>query len=280
MKVKFRQKEEAVREFTEIHYDPIGWQLHNHDARTIITTFQQVFEADFHIHCDEEGQEYTTTYNSIQDFLSMANLEANCIKEISCVIPTHGEDYVITIDFRDNTIYVSFQKHVEGDKLSLFDPVIHKISHSLSQKKRNGSYSFQQRVKYWEWDDSRPATIEYIFHPAYRVKHDITVLRAFDQRFYLGTIHTIVWDQERYPWRNFEGFGQYLEEAPKDTFGFYEYLDEIYFFITIDEVRYRVSVYLDDRLSLSLIKIEYETDHPHDFTLFMKDLERKITSRG
>ena len=47
MEVKFKQAKDWVSEFTEIHYDPIGWQLHYSDARMIIPAFQQVFETDF-----------------------------------------------------------------------------------------------------------------------------------------------------------------------------------------------------------------------------------------
>jgi len=33
MEVKFKQAKDWVSEFTEIHYDPIGWQLHHHGKR-------------------------------------------------------------------------------------------------------------------------------------------------------------------------------------------------------------------------------------------------------
>ena len=47
MEVKYKQAKNWVSEFTEVHYNPIGWQLNNLDARTIVPTFQQVFETDF-----------------------------------------------------------------------------------------------------------------------------------------------------------------------------------------------------------------------------------------
>lgn len=280
MEVKYKQAKDWVSEFTEVHYNPIGWQLHNIDARTIVPTFQQVFETDFSVHCDEEGQEYSTSYDTIRDFLSRANFEGKFIKRISCLIPIHGENYHVIIDFKENTLYVLYDKHVDGVKLSFFDPAIQKVSYSLSQKRQDGSYSFRKQVKSWKLDHHSPTTIEYIFHPAYREKHDMIVLRAFDQKFHLSTIYTEVWDQERHFWRTFEGFKQYREEAPTDKLGFYEYLDELSFIIYIDEVRYRVSVHLDDRLSLSCIEIQFDdTDHPYDFAPLMEELERQISQQ-
>lgn len=108
----------------------------------------------------------------------------------------------------------------------------------------------------------------------------MVILKVFDERFHLGTIYTEVWDREQHFWRTFEGYEQYREEAPTDKRGFYEYLHEISFNISIDEIRYRVWVYLADGLSLSNIKIETdETDHPHDFTPIMEELERLIPQR-
>lgn len=277
MKVEFKQAEDCVSEFTEVHYDPIGWLIHNLDARTIVPTFQQVFETDFSLHCDEEGKEYSRSYRSIRDFLSHADLEGKHIIKISCVIPIHGENYDVIIDFKMNTLYVFYDKHVDGVKLSLFDTAIQKVSHSLSQKKPDGSYLFQKQVKNWKYDHHTPSSVKYIFHPACREKHDMIVLKAFDQRYHLSTISTMVWDQERHFWRTFEGFKQYRKEAPDDAF--YKYLDKLSFVVCIDEVRYRVSVHLGDRLSLSRIEIEFDTDHPYDFTPIMEELERQITQQ-
>ena len=280
MEVKIKQAKDWVSEFTEIHYNPVGWQLHNLDARAIVPAFQQVFETDFRIHCDEEGQEYSTSYDSIHVFLSRANLEGKSINRISCVIPIRGENYHVIIDFKENTLYVFFDKHVDGIKLSFLEPAIQQVSYSLSQKRQGGSYCFQKQVKYWELDHHSPTTIEYIFHPAHREKHDMVVLRAFDQRYHLSTIYTVVWDQERHFWRTFEGFNQYSEEAPADSLGFYEFLDEISFILYIDKARYRVKIDLDDRLSLSRIEIEFDdTDHPHNFTPIMEELESLIPQR-
>ena len=248
MEVTLKQEKDWANEYVEVHYDPIGWQLYKHDARSIVTAFQQVFESDFRVHCDEEGQEYSTSYDTLRAFLAKANLEENHIKRIVCVIPIHDEYRSVTIDFGKNTIFSLFDKHKEGQQLSLFDPAIQKASD--------------------------------IFHPAHRENHDMIVLRAFDQEFHLGTIYTEVWDQERHFWRTFEGFEQYFEEAPTDRFGFYEYLDKISFFISIDEIRYRVWIYLTDGLSLSSIEIESdETNQPHDFTPIMEELERLILQR-
>ena len=278
MEVKLKYAKDWIDEFTEIHYDPIGWQLHNLDARTIVPTFQQVFETDFSVHCDEEGQEYSTSYDSIRSFLSRANLEGKYIKRISWLIPIHGENYHVIIDFKENTLYVFFDKHVDGVILSLFDPAIQKISQFLSQRKQDGTYSFNKRIKYWKLDNHRPAAIEYVFHPAQREKHDMIVLKVFDQKFHLSTIYTEVWDEERHFWRTFEGFKQYHEEAPKDSF--YEYLDEVSFNIIIDKIRYRVRIDLDDRLSLSRIEIQFDdTDHPYDFTPVVEELVNLIPQR-
>lgn len=280
MDVTLKQAKDRFDEFVEVHYDPIGWQLCNLDARTIVPAFQQVFEYDFRVHCDEEGREYSTSYDTLLSFLANANLEGSHIKRIACVILIHGEYRSVTIDYGKNTIFALFDKHAEGEQLTLFDPAIQKASDLLSQNKQNGSFSFHKQVKEWKLDNHRPTTIEYTFHPVHREKHDMIVLKAFNQRFHIGTIYTEVWDQERHFWRTFEGFQQYLEEAPTDRLGFYEYLDEISFFISIDGIRYRVWVYLADRLSLSSIEIESdETDHPHDFTPIMEELERLIPQR-
>ena len=280
MEVTLKQEKDWANEYVEVHYDPIGWQLYKHDARSIVTAFQQVFESDFRVHCDEEGQEYSTSYDTLRAFLAKANLEENHIKRIVCVIPIHDEYRSVTIDFGKNTIFSLFDKHKEGQQLSLFDPAIQKASDLLSENKQNGTYSFQKHMKEWKLAHHEPTTIEYIFHPAHRENHDMIVLRAFDQEFHLGTIYTEVWDQERHFWRTFEGFEQYFEEAPTDRFGFYEYLDKISFFISIDEIRYRVWIYLTDGLSLSSIEIESdETNQPHDFTPIMEELERLILQR-
>ena len=280
MEVKFKKSKAWVDEFTEIHFDPIGWKLCNHDARTIIPVFQQIFETDFCVHCDEEGQEYSTSYDSIQKFLARANLEGNHIKRITCVIPIHDNYYPVTINSRENTVCIFFSKHVEGKTLLLFDPAMQRISHLLSQDKHEGKYSFHKQIKKWQSDRRRPSVVEFIFHPAFREKHDIIVLKAFDQRYHLSTIYTEVWDREQHFWRTFEGFQQYMEEAPTDPLGFYEYLDELSFVILIDEIHYRVWVHLDDKLSLSRIEIEFDdTDHPYDFTPIMEELERQISQR-
>lgn len=282
MEVKFKQAKDWVSEFTEIHYDPMGWQLHNLDARTIVPTFQKVFETDFRVHCDEEGQEYSTSYDTIRDFLSSANLEGKYIIRLSCIIPIQGENHHVIIDFKENTLYILFDKHVDVDdvKLSLFDPAIQKISHFLSQSKHDSLYSFHKRIKDWKLVHHMPTEIEYEFHPAQREKHDMIVLKAFDQRFHLSTIYTVVWDQERHFWRTFEGLKQYREEAPTDRIGFYEYLDEISFNIVIDKISYRVRIDLDDRLSLSRIEIQYDdTDSPYDFTPVMEELASLIPQR-
>lgn len=163
MEVKFEQAKDWVSEFTEIHYDPIGWQLHNLDARTIVPTFQQVFETDFSVHCDEEGQEYSTSYDSIRSFLSRAILKGEFIKSISWLIPIHGEDYHVIIDFKENTLYVFFDKHIDGVILSLFDPVIQKISHYLSRRKQDGSYSLTSESKIGNWNITGPMQLNMYF---------------------------------------------------------------------------------------------------------------------
>ena len=281
MEVRFKQaKDVAPDEYVEVHYDPIGWQLCGLDARTIVPALQQVYETDYHVHCAEEGQEYMTSYDTILEFLAHANLEDESITSIDCVIPIHDEYHIIHIDFKKNTIRALFDKHTENEDVSLFDPAIQKVSHLLSQHKQNGAYSFHKRMKEWKLDNYSPTTIEYIFHPAHRGRHDMIILKAFDQRFHLGTIYTEVWDREKHFWRTFEGYEQYREEAPTDKRGFYEYLHEISFNISIDEIRYRVWVYLADGLSLSRIEIETdETDHPHNFTPIMEELERLIPQR-
>ena len=54
--------------------------------------------------------------------------------------------------------------------------------------------------------------------------------------------------------------------------------DKFIFIIFIDEIRYRVWVHLDDKLSLSRIEIEFdETDHPYDFTPIILDSRQFIT---
>ena len=280
MEVKFKQAKDWVSEFTEIHYDPTGWQLHYPDARMIIPVFQQAFGTDLSVHCDEEGQEYSTSYESIRDFLCRADPDGICINRISCVIPIHGESYHVIIDFKENTLYVLIDEHTEDDKLSLFDSAIQKISCILAQGKQDGSYSFHKQIKYWKLDHHRPAAIEYVFHPARREKHDMIVLKAFDQRFHLSTIYADVWDQEQHFWRTFEGLKQYLEEAPTDRLGFYQYLDEISFNIVIDKIHYRVRIDVGDRLSLSRIEIEFDnTDHPYDFMPVMEELVNLIPQR-
>ena len=71
-----------------------------------------------------------------------------------------------------------------------------------------------------------------------------------------------------------------IEEAPADSLGFYEFLDEISFILSIDKTCYRVRIDLDDRLSLSRIKIEFDdTDNPHDFASVMEELENLIPQR-
>ena len=280
MEVKLKQSKDWTDKFVEVHYAPIGWQLCNHDARTIVTAFQKVFENVIRVHCDEEGHEYSTSYDTLRAFLTKANLDGNNIKRIACVVPIHDEYRSVTIDFENNTIFVLFDKHEEGEQLSLFDPAIQKASDLLSENKQNGAYFFQKHIKEWKLEHHEPTTIEYIFHPAHREKHDMIVLRIFDQEFHLGTIYTEVWDQERHFWRTFEGYEQYREDAPTHRFGFYDYLDEISFFISIDEIRYRVWVYLADGLSLSRIVIESdETNQPNDFTPIMEELESLIPQR-
>ena len=280
MEVKFKQAKDWISEFTEIHYDPIEWQLRYPDARTIVPAFQQVFETDFRIHCDERGQEYSTSYDSTQDFLCRAYHDGICINRISCVIPIRGENYHVIIDFRENTLYAFFNKHTEGNKLLVFDSAIQKISSFLAQGRHDGSYSFHKRIKDWKLDHHRPAAMEYVFHPARREKHDMIVLKAFDQRFHLSTIYADVWDQEQHFWRTFEGVKQYREEAPTDRIGFYEYLHEISFEIFIDTIRYHVKIEFDDRLALSRIEIEFDnTDHPYDFMPVMEELVNLIPQR-
>ncbi len=280
MEVRFKQGKDWVSEYVNVHYDPVEWQLQNLDARTIIPTFQQEFETDFRINCDEEGNDYSTSYDTVQDFLYKADLEGKLIKRVSCMIPIHGENYHVYIDLKKNTLYVSLDKPIDDNKLTLFDPAIQKITHLLTQIKQGSCCSFHKRIKSWELDHHIPNTIEYTFHPAHREKHDMIVLRAFDQRYHLSTIYTVVWDQERHFWRTFTGFKQYSEEAPTDNLGFYEFLDEISFILFIDKIRYRVRIDLDDRLSLSRIIIEFdETVHPYDFTSVMEELENLIPQR-
>lgn len=277
MEVRFRKSKTWVDEFTVIYFEPIGWKLCNHDARTIVPAFQQIFETDFRVHCDEEGQDYSTSYDSVRNFLARANLEENHINRISCVIPIHGNYYDVSIDSRENTISIFFSKPVESKTLLLFDPAMQRISRLLSQDARDSEYSFHKRIKKSQYDHHRPSAVEFIFHHACREKHDMMVLKAFDQRYHLSTIYTEVWDQERHFWLTFEGFQQYMEEAPTDPLGFYEYLDELSFVILIDEIRYRVWVQLGDNLSLLRIVIEFDgTDQPYDFTPVMEELERQI----
>ncbi len=277
MDVRFREAKDSVREYVEIHYDPIGWQLRNIDAGVIVPALQDSFGTDLRVHCDEVGNEWSTSYDTVRDFLTRANLKGNNIYKISCVLPIHEKIYSVNIDFRKNTIYVMLDGRTEGDKQQLFDPAMRKVSEALAQSRQNGSYSFHKDIRTWKTGSHKPAAMEFVFYPAHREPHDIIVLRAFDQGYHLGTIYTDVWDQERHPWRSFEGFQQYRVEAPADKDGFYEYLDELSFNLLIDEIRYRVWVHIGDGLSLSGIEIEYDgTDHPHDFMPVMAELLRQI----
>ena len=279
MEVRRQSKADSVSVITKIHYDPDGWQLRNPDARTIIPAFQQVFETDFSVHCDEEGKEYSTSYDTVRLFLERAKLDGNHIERIHFIIPVQGDKYFVTIDFRENTIYLYFDRHVEDDELSLFDPAMQRVSQLLSQNTQDGSFSFHKQIKKSEYNEHTPNTVEYIFHPASGGAHDMIVLEAFDQRFHLQTIYTEVWDWEEHFWRTFEGFDQYMKEAPTDILSFYDYLSELSFFIFIDGNRYRVSVDFNRniKLYLSRIEITFETDHPYDFTPMMEELEKQIS---
>ena len=58
MDVRFREAKDSVREYVEIHYDPIGWQLRNIDAGVIVPALQDSFGTDLRVHCDEVGNEW------------------------------------------------------------------------------------------------------------------------------------------------------------------------------------------------------------------------------
>ncbi len=273
MRMEFEPGYDRTWSCTYVYYYPANGVLQCSDVRFIITELSRFFHTDFPVHVSDGKSDYMTSYDSIHDFLAKAVFSDDKMIGADFLLPVQDEKYSLHIELRENRISIRYE-HNDPDEKFDFNPIMQHIFQAISKTGHGEKTAFIRKVYKQTRTDHHNSVIKVSLNPTLQEKHDMLALRIFDREFHLGTIYTAVWDYEQHFWRRFEGFLQYLQEAPRDED--YACLFWVGFDLIIRGIKYRVNLNFCSLHESVTIEFDEKTEIPYDFTAVLEKLEKAM----